>query len=66
VTGPQIPLLICVTVINIRNTPQMEVNRLHTFFLFFRTIRIGYYMKFYNIKVMLFNTKIIGLVVKAM
>jgi hypothetical protein len=60
VTGPQIPLLICVAVINKRNTTQMEVNRLHTFLLFFRAIRREYYMKFYNIKVTPFNTKIIG------
>jgi len=44
----------------------MEVNTLHTFFLFFRAIRIEYCMKFYNIKVTPFNTKITGLVVKAL
>jgi len=66
VTKSYIPLLICVAVINMRNTPQMEVNRLHILFLLFRAIRIEYYMNFYNIKVTPFNTKITEIAIKVL
>jgi len=66
VTKSYIPLLICVAVINMSNTPQMEVNRLHIFFLLFRAIRIEYYMNFDNIKVTPFNTKITEITMKAL
>lgn len=39
--------------------------RLGTFFLYFKAMKVDHYLKFYNIKITPFNTKIPGLVVKA-